>query len=203
MRKSTRTPVLAAGGIIVRNGAKPLVAIVQRRRDDAWVLPKGKLKPNEKPIAAAKREATEETGCDVRVHEFLGVISYLGGSGPKIAHFWRMQPIGGPVGKLTDDIKAVEWLPLPAAIDRLSLSHEQFFLRHVGRHALKKAPEKARSRPRAQETPRPLVNKAPPVTAVDAAAPPRAKPEPRWGILARLTKHWQAAVGGTGSPGLW
>jgi ADP-ribose pyrophosphatase YjhB (NUDIX family) len=106
MKKSRRTPILAAGGIVIRNDSKPLVAIVQRRRDAAWVLPKGKLKPNEEPIAAAKREATEETGCDVRVQEFLGVISYIGGNGPKIAHFWRMQAIDGPVGKLMDDIKA-------------------------------------------------------------------------------------------------
>src|SRR5450432_1600756 len=143
MGKSTRAPILAAGGIVIRGGPKPLVAIVQRRRDNAWVLPKGKLKPNEKPVAAAKREATEETGCDVRVHEFLGVISNLGGNGPKITHFWRMQAIDGSVGKLMSDIKAVEWLPLPAAIDRLSLPHEQSFLRNVGPHAL--ALEKARA----------------------------------------------------------
>ena len=62
MGKSTRPPILAAGGIVIRNGAKPLVAVVQRRRDNAWVLPKGKLKPNEKPIAGARREAVEETG---------------------------------------------------------------------------------------------------------------------------------------------
>jgi 8-oxo-dGTP diphosphatase len=137
MAKSSRKPVLAAGGIVVRNGAKPLVAVVQRRRDNAWVLPKGKLKPNEKPIAAARREAREETGSDVRVHEFLGVISYRNGSGPKLAHFWRMQAIGGARGKLMDDIKAVAWLPLPAAIERLSLTREHVFLRSVGRKALK------------------------------------------------------------------
>ena len=118
---------MAAGGIVIRNGAKPQVAIVQRRRDNAWVLPKGKLKPNEKPIAAARREAIEETGSSVHVHEYLGVISYVGGSGPKIAHFWRMQAIGSQSGKPTDDIKAVEWLPLSAAIGRLSLAHEQSF----------------------------------------------------------------------------
>jgi len=57
MGKSTRQPILAAGGIVVRQGGRPLIAIVQRRRDNAWVLPKGKHKANEKPIAAARREA--------------------------------------------------------------------------------------------------------------------------------------------------
>ena len=164
MGKSTRKPILAAGGIVIRNGGKPLVAIVQRRRDNAWVLPKGKLKPNEEPIAAAKREATEETGCDVRVHEFLGVISYVGGHGPKIVHFWRMQA-DGPVGKLMDDIKAVEWLPLPKAIDRLSLTHEQFFLRNIGRHALKRTLEKTR----VQRPVRAKLDQARPDISADAA----------------------------------
>jgi 8-oxo-dGTP diphosphatase len=214
MGKSTRTPVLAAGGIVIRNGGKPLVAIVQRRRDNAWVLPKGKLKPNEKPIAAARREATEETGADVRVHEFLGVISYLGGSGPKIAHFWRMQAIGGPAGKPMDDIKAVDWLPLSAAIERLSLPHEQIFLRNVGRKALNRTLKKPRRRPPAEDAILPVAEVAPAIAALseqaaapaDIASPPRVavvprvklvEPQPRWDVLTRLTRRWQAAVGRT------
>jgi 8-oxo-dGTP diphosphatase len=138
MAKSSRKPVLAAGGIVIRNGAKPLFAVVQRRRDKAWVLPKGKLKPNERPIVAARREAREETGSKVRVHEFLGVITYRNGSGPKLAHFWRMQAIRGQGGKLMSDIKAVEWLPLKAAIERLSFTREHDFLRSIGRKALRR-----------------------------------------------------------------
>jgi 8-oxo-dGTP diphosphatase len=217
MGKSTRTPVLAAAGIVIRNGGKPLVAIVQRRRDNAWVLPKGKLKPNEKPIAAARREATEETGADVRVHEFLGVISYLGGSGPKIAHFWRMQAIGGPAGKPMDDIKAVDWLPLSAAIERLSLPHEQIFLRNVGRKALNRTLKKPRRRPPAEDAILPVAEVPPAIAALSEQAaapadtaspppPPRAavvprvklvEPQPRWDVLTRLTRRWQAAVGRT------
>jgi 8-oxo-dGTP diphosphatase len=190
MGKSTRTPILAAGGIVIRHGAKPLIAVVQRRRDNAWVLPKGKLKPNEEPIAAAKREATEETGCDVRVHEFLGVISYVGGNGSKIAHFWRMQTIDGPVGKLMSDIKTVEWLSLSAAIDRLSLPHEQFFLRNVG-HALRKTLAKTRAPRPVRAEARPPLDQAPPAIPAD----PRS--QPRWTVLARLTKRLQAALGPT------
>jgi len=189
MGKSRRAPILAAGGIVVRSGPKPLVAVVQRRRDDAWVLPKGKLKSNEKPIAAARREATEETGCAVRVHEFLGLISYLGGNGPKIAHFWRMQAVDGAAGKLTRDIKAVAWLPLAAAIERLDLPHEQSFLRNIGREALRKSLEKAptkrplRERPPLEQTPAPV---------------PRAHPRPRWNALTRFTKRLRQVIGGAG-----
>jgi len=211
MGKSARPHVLAAGGVVIRDGTKQLVAIVQRRKDSAWVLPKGKLKPNERPIAAAKREVTEETGHDVRVHEFLGVISYLGGSGPKIAHFWRMQALGSPAGELMDDIKAVEWLPLPAAIDRLSLSHEQLFLRQVGHRALKRTVKKAPTRPpapapetpplAADEKPPVAADEATPVTVADAAAAPPARPEPRWSVLTRLTKRWYVALGRMDAPG--
>jgi 8-oxo-dGTP diphosphatase len=213
MGKSTRRPILAAGGIVVRHGGKPLVAIVQRRRDNAWVLPKGKLKANEKPIAAARREAMEETGVEVRVHEFLGVISYIGGSGPKIAHFWRMQAIGNAVNQPLDDIKAVEWLPLSVAIDRLTLAHEQSFLRNVGRKAVKRTQKKPRRKPEAivaaADITLPALELA--ETDLEAAlpiAPPQAAPfangkhngkrieqQPRWQMLARLTRHWQTAVG--------
>jgi 8-oxo-dGTP diphosphatase len=192
MGKSRRTPILAAGGIVVRNGPKPLVAVVQRRRDDAWVLPKGKLKSNEKPIAAAKREATEETGCEVRVHEFLGLISNVGGNGPKIAHFWRMQALDGGAGKPMRDIKAVAWLPLAAAIDRLDLPHEQSFLRNIGREALRRSMEKAPTKRPVREQP-PLEQAASP-----NAAAPRAPSRPRWNALARFTKRLQEVIGRTG-----
>src|SRR3974377_2622257 len=89
MGRSKKNPVIAAGGIVVRRNSKAAIAIVQRKRDNAWVLPKGKIKPKQKFIVAAKREAIEETGCAVHVYEFLGVISYLSAGGPKIAHFWR------------------------------------------------------------------------------------------------------------------
>jgi 8-oxo-dGTP diphosphatase len=196
MGKSARLPVQAAGGIVLRDGSKPLVAVVQRRKDGGWVLPKGKLKRNEKPIAAARREAMEETGHDVVVHEFLGVISYVGNRGPKVAHFWRMQAVDGPAGELMDDIKAVDWLPLKAAIERLSLPHEQAFLRHVGRNALKGACMSRQRKPEAQDKARPVTTEAPATAvSVPAVQPPASDRRPRWRILARLNKGWRVAVG--------
>jgi hypothetical protein len=35
-RRKSNTPVLAAGGIIVRRNSKAVIAIVQRKRDSAW-----------------------------------------------------------------------------------------------------------------------------------------------------------------------
>lgn len=195
MGKSARLPVQAAGGIVLRDGARPLVAVVQRRKDRAWVLPKGKLKSHETPIAAAKREATEETGHDVIVHEFLGVVSYLDNRGPKVAHFWRMQATDAPASELMHDIKAVDWLPLKTAVERLSLPHEQSFLRHVGEKALKAARAGAQLAPEAQDKARPVVADTSAVAADATMRLPIVKPRERWHALARLTRNWKAAVG--------
>ena len=67
-----RSVIQAAGGIVFRSGTQPLIAIVRLRKDDDWVLPKGKLNAGETHKAAAKREVFEETGFEVTVHEFLG-----------------------------------------------------------------------------------------------------------------------------------
>ena len=132
-----RTAILAAGGIVLRGRAKPQIAVVQRRKDNGWVLPKGKLRPKESAISAARREAAEETGHDVTVREFLDVIYYRASGRPKVVHFWRMQAASAPGRMLTSDIKAMKWLPLASAIERLSRPHEQAFLRQVGHRAVK------------------------------------------------------------------
>jgi 8-oxo-dGTP diphosphatase len=129
---------MAAGGIVVREAARPLIAVVRLRKDKAWVLPKGKLKPGESAIAAAKREAQEETGHSVVVHEFLGSMSHAtDGRRHKIVQFWRMTPIGGPARALGSDVKAVKWLPLKQAIETLTRAHEKVFLANVGAAAVK------------------------------------------------------------------
>ncbi|WP_456617835.1 MULTISPECIES: NUDIX hydrolase [unclassified Bradyrhizobium] len=127
-----RAPVLAAGGIVLRRGAPPLVAVVRQRKRNEWVLPKGKLDDGETPKQAAHREVLEETGHDVAIHEFLGTLVYQSGGRSKAVHFWRMEAEGGPVRKLMNDIKAVDWLTLEDAIARLSREYERAFLVQIG-----------------------------------------------------------------------
>lgn len=135
----TRAPILAAGGIVLRQ-AKPMrIAVVQLRKRDEWVLPKGKLDDGETPRAAAEREVLEETGHDVCVHEFLGTLAYEAGGRCKIVHYWRMETSGGQSRDLMNDVRAVDWLPLDAAVARLSRVHEREFLAHVGPLALEAA----------------------------------------------------------------
>jgi 8-oxo-dGTP diphosphatase len=126
----------AAGGIVVRKGARPLIAVVQRSKDDHWVLPRGKLKRAEEPVVGAEREVVEETGHRVKVREFLGAITYRARGRPKVVQFWHMSAAKKPSHDLMKDIVAVEWLPLNAAIRRLSYQLEKLFLDTVGRRAV-------------------------------------------------------------------
>ncbi len=139
-------PIQAAGGIVVRNGARALVAVVQRAKDDHWVLPRGKLERGENPSAGARREVVEETGHRVDVHEYLGAITYRVRGRPKLVQFWRMQAAARPSRDVMKDIAAVEWLPLNAAVRRLSYPLEKLFLQHAGRRALKRRRRKSARR---------------------------------------------------------
>jgi 8-oxo-dGTP pyrophosphatase MutT (NUDIX family) len=138
-QKLLSQPIMAAGGIVMTAGRSPLIAVVQRRKDDGWVLPKGKLKPHETALAAAQREAMEETGHRVAAHEYLGVVSYESGDRPKIVQFWRMASLGEARREPMRDIKTVKWLPLDAAIARLTQPVERAFLAHIGQRSVRLA----------------------------------------------------------------
>ena len=140
----SRTPILAAGGIVLRNDGRPQFAIVRLRKPDSWGLPKGKLAAGERAMAAARREVLEETGHRVTVHEFLGTLAYEASRRPKVVQFWRMQAVGEPVAALMGDVTAVDWLGLEDAIDRLTHLRERVFLEQVGPVALKLAERSAR-----------------------------------------------------------
>ena len=161
-------PILAAGGIVVRGNAKPMVAVVQLRKDGDWVLPKGKLNQGEDALAAAQREVQEETGLTVTVQEFVGTLCYEVNGRSKIVQFWRMHPNGGPARELMRDIKAVVWLPLEKAIRKLARPHEQAFLASAGPAAIKSHRETAAIRalpPAAARAPVPAVEPAPVVAS--------------------------------------
>jgi 8-oxo-dGTP diphosphatase len=148
-QKRIPAPVQAAGGIVVRAAPEPLIALVRLRKNKAWVLPKGKLKPDEDALAAAKREAREETGHDVSVHEYLGEMPQAEGARPKTVRFWRMQATDKPTRKLMRDVKAVKWLPLDQAIATLTHAHERAFLQRVGPATLQAAAQARRQVPTA------------------------------------------------------
>jgi 8-oxo-dGTP diphosphatase len=151
-----RASVLAAGGIVLRREQPPRIAVVRLRKRDEWVLPKGRLNDGETPRAAARREVLEETGHNVTVHEFLGTLVCESGGRSKVVHYWRMESGGAQVRELTSDVRAVEWLPLEVAVERLSRGYERVFLEHVGPiavSAMAREREKAKRREAAVTVP--------------------------------------------------
>ena len=129
-----RKPIQAAGGIVMRKArTRTLYAVVQRSKDDRWVLPRGKRKASERPKVAARREVFEETGHRVTVHEFVGAVTYRAQGRPKLVQFWRMAAAARPSRDLMRDIAAVGWLPRSKAGERLSYPLEKLFLQSVGR----------------------------------------------------------------------
>ena len=132
-----RAPVLAAGGIVLRQAKTPLVAVVRLRKRNEWVLPKGKLDAGETPRDAAEREVLEETGHKVTLHEFLGTLVYECGGRSKVVHYWRMEADGEQIHELMHDVRSVDWLPLSDAVARLSRGYERAFLETVGPIALR------------------------------------------------------------------
>ena len=65
-------PVVAVGGVAVRDGA---VLLVQRGTDPQsgrWTIPGGRVEPGESVASAVEREMFEETGLRVRCGAFLG-----------------------------------------------------------------------------------------------------------------------------------
>jgi 8-oxo-dGTP diphosphatase len=179
----TRAPVLAAGGIVLRERETPLIAVVRLRKRNEWVLPKGKLDDGETPRAAAEREVREETGHDVSVHEFLGTLAYQSGGRPRIVHYWRMAADGEPSHALMDDVREVDWLPLDAAVERLSRAFERAFLANVGPLALEAVARARRLRPKAKP-PVPEMRRGRPAVApqpspaIPVSAPSRPDPAP-------------------------
>jgi 8-oxo-dGTP diphosphatase len=149
---SVSRTIHAVGGVAVRKGARPRVAVVQRSKDRLWVLPRGKLRQDERPVAGARREVVEETGFRVEVCEFLGVITYEVRGRPKVVQFWLMRAEQEASFDVMKDIVAVKWLSLGAAVKRLSYPLEKLFLSNVGRHAFRQHRRSQRRKAKASST---------------------------------------------------
>jgi 8-oxo-dGTP diphosphatase len=193
-RKQRLDTVNAAGGILVMAHRPPLVAIVQRRKDNGWVLPKGKLKTHETAFAAAQREVTEETGHRVVVHDYLGAVSYQAGNRPKVVQFWRMSASSQTPRKPMSDIKAMKWLPLRDAIARLSHPLERAFLAQIGQQGLKPLSSRQLPSPRSKLRTAPVLAKLRHQAVIASASPTASRESAKHsGIIRRFLQLLQDA----------
>jgi 8-oxo-dGTP pyrophosphatase MutT (NUDIX family) len=126
-------PVIkAAGGILLRSSSRGEEAmVVYRKRHQDWTLPRGKVKDGESFQEAAMREVLEETGCSCRIGNYLGTISYSANGVPKVVLFWKMTVTDDKALINADEIGEAVWLPIAAAIERLSYAQEKSLLSQV------------------------------------------------------------------------
>ena len=112
--------IRAAGGVLWRPAAGVIaeVALVHRPRYRDWSLPKGKLRPGEHPLAAARREVTEETGIRAVAGRRLEIGHYDTAAGPKAVEYWAMRGPDAPFTP-TAEVDRLAWMPLADARSQL------------------------------------------------------------------------------------
>ena len=124
-------PVLAGGAVVTREdqlrGTE--VLIIHRKRYDDWTLPKGKLEVGESVPACAVREVREETGVTIRLSVPLDSISYeAGNAGLKKVDYWGGVVLDSVPRAPDAEVDVVSWLPVRAALGRLTYSHDHFLV---------------------------------------------------------------------------
>ncbi len=116
----------AAGGVLWRRrpDGDLEVLLVHRPRYDDWSIPKGKCDRGEADLACALREVAEETGLIGGVGPELPSQRYRDNKGrDKVVRYWAMEAISGD-GQLEHEVDEVAWLPLSAALVRLSYARD-------------------------------------------------------------------------------
>jgi 8-oxo-dGTP pyrophosphatase MutT (NUDIX family)/phosphohistidine phosphatase SixA len=124
-------PILAGGAVVTREhpprGTE--VLIIHRKRYDDWTLPKGKVEVGESVPACAVREVREETGVTIRLNVPLDSISYeAGNAGLKKVDYWAGVVLDSVRRAPDAEVDVVSWLPVRAALGRLTYSHDHFLV---------------------------------------------------------------------------
>ena len=117
--------IRAAGAVVWRPGARgPEILVIHRNRYDDWSLPKGKREPREHLLLTAVREVEEETNVRPVLGPRLLTVYYEVRGEPKRVDYWAAVAEGDADAKPSNEVDALEWLPLAEAKDRLSYPHD-------------------------------------------------------------------------------
>ena len=128
---SAGTPILAGGAVVTRENRlqSTEVLIIYRKRYDDWTLPKGKTEVGESIPVCAVREVREETGVTIRLSLPLDSISYeAGNAGLKKVEYWGGVVLDSVRRAPDAEVDVVSWLPVRAALGRLTYSHDHFLV---------------------------------------------------------------------------
>ena len=130
----------SAGGVAYRLRAVDTqivveVALIATDRDShRWQLPKGRLYPTERPLAAALREVEEETGLKTEFESFLKTVHYeyldtyarvVPERVYKRVDFYLLRVVGGRLSDASIEVQRVDWATTEDALARLVYKGER------------------------------------------------------------------------------
>jgi 8-oxo-dGTP diphosphatase len=116
VRGAQQTPAVAAC-YVVRDGR---LLMVQRRFVEGtleWAGPSGKIEAGETPEAAAVRETMEEVGVEIEPIKILGERDHPA-TGRHLIYVACRYISGEPRVVDHEEVSAVEWVPIPEALER-------------------------------------------------------------------------------------
>jgi 8-oxo-dGTP diphosphatase len=132
--RSAGKTVLAGGAVVRRSrpGRDDEILVIHRERYRDWTLPKGKVEAGESVVACAAREVREETGVTIRLGTPLDTIRYpLGSGATKEVRYWSGTPLDVIKRAPDDEVDVVSWLPVKAALLRLTFDHDKDLVRQL------------------------------------------------------------------------
>lgn len=123
--------IIAAGGVVWREieDSKIELAIIHRPKYDDWTFPKGKLDTGEELISCAYREIMEETGLDIELGPFLGVVEYESIEGLKSVSYWAAKALSSSKDfHSNNEADLLEWHEIDSARKKLTLDSDREML---------------------------------------------------------------------------
>ena len=129
----------SAGGVVIRRVDGDIRVLLIRDPYQNWGLPKGHVEASETVAQAALREVEEETGLrSLILGDSLATIDWYFRHDGVLVHkpcefFLIESPNGDPVPDESEGITECRWLPIEAAIDKITYDNAREVVRTAAR----------------------------------------------------------------------
>ena len=128
--------ITSAGGVVMDSANR--VLLLKRRTEGTWVLPKGRVEPEETLQSTALREVEEETGlAKLKIERKIGMVRYVFYWRPeevnfkKTVHYFLMSADNGAEIKLEPDFAEFTWANLEEAMKLLTFENDRRIVRSL------------------------------------------------------------------------
>lgn len=125
------TPLLTVDAVIETDGGG-IVLVERRFLPRGWAIPGGFVDPGESLFDAVRREAREETGLEVEVHEIFHVYSrpWRDPRGDTVSVIFRCSASGTPEGA-DDALRAVAFAPGELPLGAMAFDHGRILAQYL------------------------------------------------------------------------